>query len=70
MPERALGRALEADVDREPHCVPGARLPLRLEQALRSAERVDANLRLARLTAEVLVDFASTPAFPTLSPER
>ena len=46
--------------------MPGTRLALRLERALRAAERVDADLRLARLAAEVLVELRLDAGLPHL----
>ena len=53
--ERALGCALDVDVDREPQGVAGARQHLRLDRARRPPARVDRQLRRAVVPAEIEV---------------
>ena len=68
--EGALRRALEADVDRQAHRAPGTRLELGLERATRAAERVDPDLGLAGLAAQVLVVLRLHPGLPDLVARR
>ena len=54
--DRALGGALELDVEREPHRRAGPCVAPDLERPLRAAERVDADLGRARDAAQVPVE--------------
>ncbi len=56
VPQRALGGALEPDVDRQPHGAPRPRLTAGFERPLRASHRVDADLRLPRVSAEERVE--------------
>ena len=64
--ERLLGRALEVDVDRQPDVVARRRELLRLDRALRPAERVDADLRCAGRAAQVGVEGRLDPRLADL----
>ena len=66
--ERALGRPLQVDVEREADGVAGLRIAARLERALLPAERVDADLCRARLAAEVRVECRLDPGLADLVP--